>query len=101
MAVSRQLIANGSSVRTLLVIGLAHQRLEALWVADLTVGDRVELALEIVQWIELARGTILVQPEKCRGAKRTDLRVDARARAAARQVAADRVFVLLHVVRNH
>src|SRR5260370_13645154 len=62
------------SVRTLLVVRLAYERLEPLRVVDLAVGDRVELALQIIQRSELARWAVRVEPEQCRRAKRTDLR---------------------------
>src|SRR3989442_13184552 len=81
-----------ASVATLLRVRLTHEGFEALWVAQLAIGDRVELAVQLVAHAELAARTVLRDPEQRRGAERAHLRIAARARAATGQVSAHRVL---------
>src|SRR5919202_3040427 len=73
---------------TLLRVGLADEALQALGIAQLTVGDRVELAVELVQGFGFAGDAVLGDPEQRRGAERADFRLDTRRRATAREIAA-------------
>ena len=62
-------------MRALGAVGLADQVLEAVGIAQLSVGDEVQLSLEVILGVDLAGAAEVIDPEQGRGAESANLGV--------------------------